>query len=68
MVVLHINLMVDHYGEKIGLLVFRKHLAIYLSDYLLTAEIRSQIFSIVDQSKLEAYIYKLLKLEENNDA
>lgn len=59
----HMDLITTHYGEKIGLLVFRKHLAKYLADFLVTPQIRSEIFSIVDKIQLLTYIKNLLGLE-----
>jgi tRNA-dihydrouridine synthase B len=59
----HMDLITTHYGEKIGLLVFRKHLVKYLNNYLLTSKIRSEIFSITDKTQLLDYIKNLLRLE-----
>jgi tRNA-dihydrouridine synthase len=42
---LHLNAMALHYGEKIAVLLFRKHLKRYLEGYLTTSEIRREIFS-----------------------
>jgi tRNA-dihydrouridine synthase B len=59
----HIELITAHYGMKIGLLVFRKHLAKYLSIFLVTPQIRSEIFSIETKNQLLSYINNLLNLE-----
>jgi tRNA-dihydrouridine synthase B len=56
----HIDLTVDLYGMKVGVPIFRKHLLKYLADYLLTSQIRSEIFSITDPNQLKSYIIKLL--------
>lgn len=49
---LHLHLMVQHYGEKIGVMLFRKHLTRYLHGYLSTPEIRKQIYSIEQEQQL----------------
>ena len=61
----HLGLMTEHYGPKVGILVFRKHLVRYLGKYLNTREIRTEIFSILEKEPLLAYIYKLLELEKS---
>jgi len=60
----HLELITTHYGEKIGMLVFRKHLVRYLKEFLVTSEIRSEIFSILEKAQLLRYINKLLCLED----
>ena len=59
----HIKLMTTHYGEPIGIRMFRKHLSKYLSQFLITSEIRKQIFSITREKELILYIRQLLRLE-----
>jgi len=60
----HLELITTHYGEKIGMLVFRKHLVRYLKEFLVTSEIRSEIFSILEKAQLLTYIKNLLCLED----
>ncbi len=64
----HLSLMTRHYGPKIGVLLFRKHLSRYLAAYLLTSEIRREIFAITHQEQLVDYISKLLLPEEYENA
>lgn len=59
----HIRLMVEHYGEVIGIRIFRKHLTRYLSQFLVTSEIRKQIFSITQENELLLKIAQLMRLE-----
>ncbi len=59
----HIKLMTGHYGEKIGIRLFRKHLSKYLSQFLSTSEIRKQIFSISQEKELILFIAQLMRLE-----
>ena len=61
MVKSHLDLITIHYGEKVGILVFRKHLAKYLKNYLVSAEIRSEIFQITEKQQLLTYIYQLIE-------
>jgi len=61
MVKSHLDLITIHYGEKVGILVFRKHLAKYLKNYLVTPEIRSEIFRITEKQQLLPYIHHLLE-------
>ena len=60
MVKSHLDLITNHYGDKVGILVFRKHLAKYLKNYLVTPEIRSEIFQITEKNQLLTYIQHLL--------
>ncbi|KAF0111406.1 MAG: nifR3-like protein [Chloroflexi bacterium] len=48
----HVDAMVNEYGSKIGVVLFRKHLTRYLSGYLVTSEIRQEIYSIEDREQL----------------
>ena len=61
----HLGLMTKHYGTKIGILIFRKHLVRYLGNYLNTREIRSEIFSLVEEDTLLEYITTLLELDKS---
>ncbi len=56
----HLDLMVQHYGEKIGVMVFRKHLTRYLHGYLSTPEIRRNIYSQEKEMELFESICSLL--------
>ena len=56
----HLTLMVTHYGERIGAVLFRKHLTRYLHGYLTTPEIRREVYSIENQSELLDKIKQLL--------
>lgn len=60
----HLGLITSHYGPKIGVILFRKHLSRYLAAYLVTSEIRREIFSIINQNELIDYISKLLLSED----
>ncbi len=57
----HLHLMVQHYGEKIGVMLFRKHLTRYLHGYLSTPDIRRQIYSFEKEMELFESINALLK-------
>ena len=56
--------MTGHYGPKIGILVFRKHLGRYLQNFLVTREIRMQIFTIPEKDQLVEYIKNLIYREQ----
>lgn len=56
----HLHEMVSFYNEHLGVLLFRKHMARYLRDFLTTSEIRQAIFNIESESDLLQMIYKLL--------
>lgn len=56
----HLSLMLSLYSERIGTLLFRKHLSRYLTGYLTTSEIRKKVFSMDDPSTLMATISELL--------
>lgn len=56
----HLQLMVAHYGERIGVVLFRKHLTRYLHGYLNTPEIRREVYSIENQSDLMQKISRLI--------
>ncbi len=61
MVKIHLDLITIHYGEKVGILLFRKHLAKYLKNYLITPEIRAEIFQITEKQQLLTYIHHLVE-------
>lgn len=61
-ITLHLQGMVDHYNEKIGVVLFRKHLTRYLHGYLTTPEIRKEVYSITTQAMLLEKISQLLSL------
>ena len=48
----HLNAIVLHYREKIGVILFRKHLTRYLLGYLVSPEIRKNIYSIDNRTEL----------------
>lgn len=56
----HLGLMVSFYGDPIGVILFRKHLARYLSGYLTTSEIRTRIFQFEQSEPLLIVIAELL--------
>jgi len=60
-ITLHLQEMVELYGEKIAVLVFRKHLLKYMSGYLTTPEIRRSIFSHLDAASVLAEAAALLQ-------
>jgi tRNA-dihydrouridine synthase B len=57
----HLSMMIGIYGERLGIKVFRKHLVRYLSGYLITREVRKEIFSIDSSDILLDYITTLTK-------
>jgi len=59
-VALHLHGMVELYQEKIGVVLFRKHLTRYLFGYLTTPEIRKHIYSIEKEQELLSDIEELL--------
>ncbi len=61
----HLRSMCTLYSPRIGTLLFRKHLAQYLKEYLSTPEIRQSIFIIEDPNELLESIYLLLKNNKN---
>lgn len=60
----HLIKMVSLYGPSTGVPIFRKHLVRYLSDYLLTPEIRRDVFTISDASDLISRIKKLMNIDK----
>jgi tRNA-dihydrouridine synthase B len=56
----HLEGMVQLYGQRIGVLLFRKHLSRYLIKYLINSNIRREIFSIQDQESLLIYVHNLV--------
>ena len=56
----HLNMMTCMYSDRIGTILFRKHLAHYLAGRLPTAEVRSRIFSVEDPHELLSEIEKIL--------
>ena len=56
----HLHGMVELYQEKIGVILFRKHLTRYLFGYLTTPEIRKNIYSIEKEQELLSAIKKLV--------
>lgn len=56
----HLQGMVAHYGGKIGVVLFRKHLTRYLHGFLTTPEIRKEVYSIENQFDLLNKIKQLL--------
>lgn len=56
----HLSLMTDLYAERIGTILFRKHLSRYLAGYLPTADLRKHIFTIDDPKVLLASIERIL--------
>jgi len=60
----HLDLMIDLYSPRIGTVLFRKHMARYLTGLLPTAEIRQQLFSIDEPEMLKDEIYQILSNEE----
>lgn len=59
-ITLHVEDMVAHYGEKIGLILFRKHLTRYMSGYLSTPQIRKHIYSIEQKAELIEALIQLI--------
>jgi tRNA-dihydrouridine synthase B len=58
----HSQLMIDFYGPKIGMILFRKHLTRYLFQFLVTPEIRKQVYSIENQPELIKVVQNMLLL------
>jgi tRNA-dihydrouridine synthase B len=58
----HSQLMTDFYGPKIGMILFRKHLTRYLFQFLVTPEIRKQVYSIENQPELIKVVQNMLLL------
>jgi nifR3 family TIM-barrel protein len=61
----HLESVVAHYTPKFGILIFRKHLNRYLSQYLISSDIRREIFTIADKEQLLNTISKLMQLTSN---
>ncbi len=59
----HLYKMISLYGSSIGVPIFRKHLVRYLSGYLLTSEIRRDVFTISNDSELISRIKKLMTID-----
>lgn len=57
----HLQGMIELYGEKIAVLMFRKHLVRYMSGTLTTPEIRRSIFSHTESAAVLAEIPTLLQ-------
>ena len=60
----HLNSMTELYSDRIGTILFRKHLVRYLSGYLTTSEIRQHIFSIENSDILASEIRNILTRKE----
>ncbi len=60
----HLDLMLDLYLPRIGTVLFRKHMARYLTGMLPTAELRRYLFSIDDPVALKHEINQILINEE----
>lgn len=56
----HLALMISFYGNPLGVVLFRKHLARYLSGYLTTSEIRARIFQYDQTEPLLQMVSTLL--------
>ncbi|MCX6054557.1 MAG: tRNA-dihydrouridine synthase [Chloroflexi bacterium] len=52
----HLLSMTETYGEKVGVILFRKHLSKYLSGYLTSPSIRKEIFGFEKSDPLVQYI------------
>jgi nifR3 family TIM-barrel protein len=63
----HLQNMCAQYPPRIGVLMFRKHLARYLFGYLKTSDIRRHIFSIETPDELLQAIQILIFTEEETD-
>lgn len=57
---MHLQEMTSFYGDHLGVLLFRKHMARYLRDYLNTSEIRTIIFNLDTAHEVLETIKKLL--------
>lgn len=62
----HLSAMCSLYSPRIGTILFRKHLAIYLKEYLPTPEIRKRIFAIEDPRELLLLISTQLNAQAEN--
>ncbi|MEN6571302.1 MAG: tRNA dihydrouridine synthase DusB [Anaerolineaceae bacterium] len=56
----HLKLMCEFYGTRLGVMLFRKHLARYLSGRLTTSELRTWIFNLEHRDELISAITGLL--------
>lgn len=63
----HLDLMLDLYSPRIGTVLFRKHMARYLTGLLPTAELRRYLFSIDDPVILKRELIQILTSEEKNE-
>jgi len=61
----HLQRMTEMYSPRIGTILFRKHLARYLSEHLITSEIRQKIFSIEEPQSLISEIKFILEIKED---
>lgn len=61
----HLQRMTEMYSPRIGTILFRKHLARYLSEHLLSSEIRQKIFSIEEPQALTSEIKFILEIMED---
>ena len=60
MIAHHLNLMTIHYQEKIGVILFRKHMTRYLHGFLNTSNLRRYIYAIEKEESLLKAIHELL--------
>ena len=67
MVKKHLRKMISLYGSSMGVPIFRKHLVRYLSSYLLTSEIRRDVFTISNDSQLISRIKTLMKIDKETE-
>ncbi len=58
----HLALMISFYGNPLGVILFRKHLARYMSGYLTTSEIRTRIFQYDQPEPLLQMVSDLLSV------
>ncbi len=59
----HLIAMGDLYGPRLGTILFRRHLAKYLTEQNLTLENKLALFSIESPSELMLYLKKILDME-----
>ncbi len=63
---LHLHGMVQQYSERIGVVLFRKHLTRYLEGYLTTPSIRKSVYSIESETELLDKIQHLVSSSQIN--
>jgi tRNA-dihydrouridine synthase B len=62
----HLTLMGNLYGDRLGSMLFRRHLSKYLSDWTLSLAQKITLFAIESPVELMQYLHELVKEDNSN--